>query len=137
MSQEAVQQKYLELQILEQQIQQLQHQAQILQQQHQELLALKEAIQEISKVKENSESLIPLGAGVYIKGEIKDTKNIIMNVGANVTTEKTTKEALDIVEEQITHVQNLLERLSSDLEKTTTSAQQSQMEIQATMASHK
>jgi len=134
MSQEEIQQKYLELQILEQQIGQLQQQAQVLQHQLHELSALKETIGQISQVKENTETLIPLGSGVYVKGEITNTKDLLMNVGANTITEKSAKDSEKIVEEQIAHVQGLLEQLSGDLEQATTTAQKLQSEIQQTMA---
>lgn len=130
MSKEDIQKKYLELQILEQQISQLQQQSQILHQQIQELTFLSESIEGISQIKDNTEILIPLGAGVYAKGELKDNKELIMNVGANTTTIKSVKEARMVIEDQIAQLKNMLDQIASELTRANATGHDLQHEIQ-------
>ncbi|MDP4012785.1 MAG: prefoldin subunit alpha [Candidatus Nanoarchaeia archaeon] len=137
MSKEDLQKKYLELQILEQQLSQLQQQSQILHQQIQELSFLSEAIDGVSKVKKDTEMLIPLGAGVYAKGELKDNKEVIMNVGANTTTVKSTKEARVIIEDQISQLKNMLDQIALELNKANIAGHDLQHEIQQEVAKNK
>lgn len=137
MSEEDIQKKYLELQILEGQIKQLQQQIQMMEQQLFELGSLSESVEEISKIKPKTEMLIPLGAGVYAKGELKDNKDLIMNVGANTTTTKSFSDAKKIIEDQIAQVKGILEQLSNQLEAAAMSGHKIQSELQEAVNSSK
>ncbi len=130
MSEEEIQKKYLELQLIDKQIKQMQHQIQIMEQQLIELNSLSESVEEISKIKLKTEVLVPLGAGVYAKAELKDNKEVIMNVGANVTTTKSVKDSKDIIENQIAQVKAILEQLAIELERAAMSGHRIQGELQ-------
>ena len=71
-----LQQKYLELQTLNQQTQQLHQQSRVLEQQKKELLELSQSLDELDKVKSDSKMYAPLGGGLYVEGVIKNTKKI-------------------------------------------------------------
>ena len=87
-----LQQKYMELQTLNQQIQQLHQQSQVLEQQQSELLKLSQNLDELDKIKPNSKMYAPLGGGLYVEGTITQTKNVLTNVGASVIVSKTIEE---------------------------------------------
>ncbi len=67
----------------------------------------------IEKEKENSEMLVPIGGGSYVKAKLADPDKIIVGMGSGVSVEKTLAQAKV----------DLKERLD-ELEKTMLSAQQ-------------
>jgi len=85
---------------LQQGLKQVQQQLQLLQQQKLELEQMVDTLQELKKTNTPHEILVPLGAGVFIKTNIKDTKTVILNVGSNIAVEKTVEDALALVEKQ-------------------------------------
>ena len=101
MKKEDMTKKYVEFQVLNQQIQQSQQQLQMLSKQVQELKALSENTKEISKTKENSEMYTNLGVGVHLKSQIKDIKHLLVNVGAGIFVQKTPEETIKIVDKQV------------------------------------
>lgn len=103
-----LQQKYLELQALNQQIQQLHQQSAALEQQHKELISLSQQLDELDKVKADSKMYAPLGGGLYVEGIITQTKKVLTNVGAGVMVPKTLEETKQIIEEQIDDLQKVI-----------------------------
>ena len=67
----------------------------------------------IENEKENTELLVPIGGGSYVKAKIADTNKVIIALGAGVSIEKTLQEAKTTLKERL-----------DDLEKTMNSAQQ-------------
>ena len=86
------QKKYLELQILTQQINQLQQYLTTIESNVLELNSLKESINQISKTKKSSEILTPLGKEIFVKTELKENKKVL----EIILTEETLKELDDI-----------------------------------------
>ncbi|MEM4245165.1 MAG: prefoldin subunit alpha [Candidatus Nanoarchaeia archaeon] len=126
-----VNEKYLELQILNQQIRQLQQHIANLENQVMELEVLEDNLEEIKKVKEGGEILVSLGAGIFAKANLKDNKKVIMNVGANTMVKKEIDEAKKIVKDQIDQVKDLIEDITLELEKAAVRVQSTQREIQS------
>ena len=87
--------KYNEYQMLMQQLQQLEQNSEIIEKHVSDLNSLKENLGNVSKVKTNTESLLPIGNGIFLRGELKDSSSVVMNVGAGVLLEKSVKEAID------------------------------------------
>ncbi|HLD15679.1 MAG TPA: prefoldin subunit alpha [Candidatus Nanoarchaeia archaeon] len=127
---EDLQRKYIEFQLFDQQLKQFQQQLQILRQQLNELSNLDEHLNEIDKVKEGSKIMAPLGAGVFVKAEIKDNKNVLMNVGAKTLTAKPINEAKEIVGVQVKELSNVIKEMEEESVKLITKCDELQMEIQ-------
>lgn len=89
-----------QLQELQQGMQQIQEQLQLLLQQKAELEHLTDALQELKKAGAKQDVLVPFGAGIYIKAEIKDSSQVLLNVGAGVTVEKDVDATLTLIEKQ-------------------------------------
>lgn len=71
------------------------------------------ALEGIEKEKENSELLVPIGGGSYIRAKLENPDKVIVNMGAGVSIEKTLQEAKEIIKKRL-----------ENLEKTRTSLQQ-------------
>ncbi len=125
-----VNEKYLELQILNQQIRQLQQQIANLENQAMELEVLEDNLEELKKVKEGTEILVSLGAGIFAKASLKDNKKLIMNVGSNTMVKKEVDEAKKVVTDQIDQMKTLIEDISMELEHAAVRIQETQRDIQ-------
>ena len=126
---EKLQKLYVEFQILNQKIQQLEKQSTALNNQLMELMVTTQSLEDIKKTKEGTEILVPLSSGIYAKAELKDSKNFIVNVGANVTLVKDVDSTKKLIEDQINEVKKLQEELVNQMQEQTTKATSLEQEI--------
>lgn len=110
-----LQQKYMELQLIDQQAKQVQQHLINLNQQLAELKNLEDGLDSIKKVKSGTEIFVPLGSGVFAKAELKDTDKILMNVGANILTSKGIPASKEIVKKQVDEIQGLVSQMEQEL----------------------
>lgn len=92
--------KILQFQLLQQQLQQISEQMEVLNQQNGELELSIEALQELEKVKPGNEFLAPIANGIFVKGELRDTSTLLVNVGADVAVEKNIPAVMELLEKQ-------------------------------------
>ncbi|MBI2582417.1 prefoldin subunit alpha [Candidatus Woesearchaeota archaeon] len=92
--------KYMQLQMLQQQVEQITEYMEKLQMQQKELDTSIEALTELQKIDLNTELLAPVANGIFLKAELKDNQKLVVNVGADVSTEKTIPEVITLLEEQ-------------------------------------
>lgn len=97
----------MRMKFLEQQMMQLD-------QQLQELESVRDSIEEIEKSEEGQDMLIPLGAGVFIEGQVRNCKKVRMNVGAGAVVEKNVQDAKKLVEEQINALENVRAKMTEE-----------------------
>lgn len=64
-----------------------------------------------------TEAFIPLGAGVYVKGELTDTKNLMVAVSSDVTTMKTSAESKAYLEKKKKQLEDNDKMLKQQAEK--------------------
>lgn len=129
MSEKEAQQKYIELQILTNQIKQIQQQISALENQSLALMELKDNLFEVSKVNPGTEILIPMGSSIFLKAELKDNKDIVMGVGSNVTVKKDIVSSQKVIESQINELNLLVSQLEHELEHIAIEAQSKQQEL--------
>ena len=110
-----VQKKYFELQALDQQIKQIEQNIGILEKQLLEIGNLAENIEEIKKMEKNSKMFSPIGPGIYIESELKDTSEILVNIGSNTMVKKKPDEAKKILLQQKEELQKILETIKIEL----------------------
>src|SRR3989344_2380159 len=97
---EEAQEKYMEFRLVQQQLQQLTGHVEQINQQAAELEISINAIKELEKTPLQTEFLAPLANGIFVKGELKNNSNLIVNVGSNVTLERTPKEVIELLHKQ-------------------------------------
>lgn len=100
-----IQQKYLQFKVLQQQQQQLQEYLEALHSQQRELENSINGIKELSEVTLETEVLASIANGIFVKTKLKDNSLLIVNVGANVTVEKSLSEVLTLLEQQAKDLQ--------------------------------
>ncbi len=95
-----------------------------------EIEGAKNALSELSKTEKNAESMIPLGAGVFIKGVVSDTKSAIVSVGAEVAVQKDIPDAKKFLSEQITNVDKAIVNIDQRIMLVDKDAQKISRELQ-------
>lgn len=109
-----INEKYLELQLLDQQLKQINQQITNLDNQLIELQRLNDNLDDIKKTKKNTEILVSIGGGIFTKAELKEHDKVLMNVGANTVVEKDIPSSKGIVTRQIDQIKNIIKQLEQE-----------------------
>lgn len=97
-NQEELQQKYVELQVLRQQIAHYVEQKQALDEKEAEMNATIEALRNLGTVKQGGEMWSSLGSSAFVRSDIKDTEKVMVAIGAGVVAKETAARAIEILE---------------------------------------
>ncbi|MCX6706922.1 MAG: prefoldin subunit alpha [Candidatus Woesearchaeota archaeon] len=125
-----LQSKYVELQLLDQQIKQAQKQIELVENQVTELEAINQSLQEFSTTSAGTEILMPLSGGVFAKAELKDNKNLIVNVGAGTAVTKSVPDTEKLVTNQMNELLKVRDELLFQLQQHVNKAQNIQQELE-------
>ena len=115
-AEENIQNLYMEFQMLNNAIKQLEKQNQVLENQLMELVSTNQSLEDIQKVKEGTEILVPLSSGIYVQAELKDSSNFIVNIGSSIALNKDVNATRKIIEEQISEIGKMRENLAEELQ---------------------
>lgn len=126
----ALQEKYLEYQMIEEQAKKFQEQNEALEKQRSELESLKDAVSEIANTKTGTELFVPMSSGIFIRTEIKDNRQVLMNVGDNVVVPKSVQNAQELIRKQQAEVEGYKEKIQQNLEILTHHLQRIEAELQ-------
>lgn len=127
--QKEIQTKYMELQILGQQIKQIEQQLVNLNQQVTELKTLEDSLGEVKNVKEKTDFYAPLGGGIFLKSKLEDNKKVLMNVGSKIAVSKTIPEAKEIIKKQIEQIEDITKQMEEQMQQATMQSQVLQEEL--------
>jgi len=130
MNEEELQNKYMELQLAEQQFQQLHHQLESLNQQALDLQKLEVNLDDLKKVKKNSKMLSSLGQGIFFESELKNKDELIVNVGANIMVKKSIADSKKLISKQVKEIENIKENVETQLQNLTLHTTNLQEELQ-------
>ena len=83
-----------------------------------EVDALSDTIDDIEG-KESIEAFVPVGAGSFIKGELKSTDEIIVSIGAGLAVKKDADGARKIIAGQKEDLKNSLDKMLANLQQVT------------------
>ena len=131
--QKDLQQKYMELQVLDQQIRQIHQQMQAVEQQAAEIEFINMTLDELSKSKIDSETLVPLSSGIFVKAQLRDNKIVHVNVGGNTVVEKSIPDTKAMLDRQIIELRKMQEELTKQVAEANKKAEQKQLELQSLM----
>jgi prefoldin alpha subunit len=127
--QKEIQKKYIEYQVMEQQIKQLQQQLEKMEMQTKEIEAVEQSLSDISKAKDGDEILVPVSGGVFFKASVKDCKNFLVNVGHNVVVEKGLEGTKHLVHSQSEEIDKYKEQVTTQLAMNLEQHQQMENEL--------
>jgi prefoldin alpha subunit len=96
-----------------QQLESIDMQLQYLQSTLAEYQRAKITVEQLHAMDENAELLIPVGAGTFVNGSLKNASNVLIGVGAGIVIEKPVDEAVVKLEERMKRIQENLEKMMS------------------------
>ena len=99
-SEEEIKEKYMEFQTIQQHLQQITEHIEQMNQQALELEIYINAIQELEKTPVHNEFMAPIANGIFVKGELQGNSKLVINVGSNVTVERTPTEVIHLLVQQ-------------------------------------
>jgi len=111
---EETQKRYIEFQMMEQQIKQLQQQLMAVNQQIMELKRVDDDLSEFENVKKDSKMFFSLGPGIFAEGTIAN-KDLLLNIGSNVMIKKPILDTKKIVALQIDELEGIVHKIQDDL----------------------
>ena len=95
---------YMEVKALDEQIKNMNAHLENIDEQIAELNSNKIVLNKFSDLKRDDELKVPLTSGIYINTVLKDTKKLLVNVGAGITVEKTPEQVIKILDSQLTEL---------------------------------
>ncbi|MDP2906543.1 MAG: prefoldin subunit alpha [Nanoarchaeota archaeon] len=128
--QKELNEKYFELQILEQQLKQVNQQLLGMDNQLLELQRIKENLDDIAHTKKDTEMLVALGGGVFSKAELKDSSKVLMNVGSNIVVEKDIASSKVVVDHQMGQITEVIKQLEQEFQILAMNSQVLQQDLQ-------
>ena len=124
-----LQKKYVELQLLNEQIKKIHEQFIFLQQQLNELSNLELTVTDMKEVKKDSEIFSPLGSGIFVNSKLTNTATVLVNIGAGILVEKNLQEAVNLINFQAKNVHESIESIKTELTKAVNYSQNLESEI--------
>ena len=112
MSEEKAQQLMQQMQMLETYFADLSHREGTLYSVLREATAAIQSIKSLSQ-KSDSEALVPVGMGTFVKTKISSNDNIVLNIGSGVSLEKDHTSAINYLEARIKEIQVAIQDTSA------------------------
>ena len=112
-----LQQKFIALQVLHQQMQQIQQQVQAIEQQVAEVEQVQQSLEELSQVKTGTEALVPMSSGIFVKTKLEDTSKVQMNVGGGTVVDKSIPDAKKMLADQVIEMRSVQKEITKNLEE--------------------
>lgn len=125
-----VQEMYMEFKMIDQHIRQLQSQLEMITHQLIELNATNNSLNEFNKLSAGKDMFVPLSSGIFVKASIKDTSELLVNVGANVAVKKDVASTKKLIEKQMEEIKKIQKQMINDLEKMTSHAAKLERQLQ-------
>jgi len=124
------QEMYMEYQVLDQRIKQLQKQLELIMQQIMEANSTSRSLEDFKGIKKGTEILVPLTSGIFARASLKDSSELLVNVGAGTVVAKDISSAKKLISGQVEEMQKVQQKMSDDLEKMMEKAGQLETELQ-------
>ena len=131
------QELYMQFQMLDQHIKQLQRQLEAVTSQLVELSMTGSSLDEFKSLSAGKEIFVPLSSGIFAKASIKDTSELLVNVGANVAVKKDVASTKSLIQSQMEEVKKIQKQMIDDLEKMTSHAAHLEMQLQNMVSADK
>ena len=123
-------QALMEYQMIEQHTKQLQQHLEMAQQQIMEIAMTLNSLDEFKSIKAGKEIFVPINSGIFAKATIKDTSELLVNVGSGVVVLKDVDGAKKLISGQLEEVKKAQKQIIDQLEQLAYRASQIEEKIQ-------
>lgn len=128
-----VQEKYIELHTLAEQSKQAQERVEKIEQQHLELLQVIQDIEDMKDVPADTEILVPLHNGIFVKAKMEDASTLHVNVGQGTIVEKSHDEVNAVLLQQAAEIKKFQVELQASLQEMLARAQMLEKDLQSAL----
>lgn len=111
-----VQEKVMEYQYLQQELNTLNEYRENLLRNIEELKTVMDSIKEMEKSGKDK-ILFPFGGGVFAYGEIDDNSYLLINVGSGIYVKRSLKEANDIIKKRVASLEKVIDEIEDRIKK--------------------
>lgn len=125
---EEMREKAIQFELLKQQVEAIEKQIAELEAKTSELTMVQHSINEI-KGQRGKEILVPMGSGVFMKGNLASDSEMLVELGANVVAGKSAKETVAIIQKQLKEIDRVKDQMREDLFKFIAQMEQLEPEI--------
>ena len=116
-NEDQLRERFMQFQMLQKQMEQINEQVELIQRQREEVMESIYALGGLGQVKENTEIFAPIATGVFVKASFKDTKNLLINVGADTAVERSVTDVIGLLEQQEKGLQEKMRQAGAILEQ--------------------
>ncbi len=124
-----VQEKYLELQLLQRQLQAVHQQIEALEGQANEMDIVHAVLDDFSRSKKGSDMFVTLTPGLFVKAKLEENENVVLNVGGGAMVQKSIPQAKEIVVNQGSELRKLQEELAEQMKSLQERGEKTQEEL--------
>ena len=132
MSEEQAQQLMYQMQMLENYFTELSRKEESLYGMVREATSAIESIKSLNE-KSESETLVPIGLGTYVKAKISSNDKVILNIGAGVAMEKNKDSAINFLEARLKEVEVALKDANAQKQEVAARLEQGKQEMNKLM----
>ena len=113
MNEKEMQEKVFLYQLLQKHLESLSQNAVMLERRYEEIESTRAALEDIEKLKEKNEILVPLGSGFFTYGKVTDSGKIMAEIGGGVFMDKDPQSGQQVLEER----KQEIEKLAGDMQR--------------------
>ena len=115
MEKEELERKILEFNLIDTKIKELDQNLALLEKQITELQTCQISLDELKNAKKDTEMLSPLGSGIFTKTKLLDNSNVIIDIGAKILCKKNLDDAKKIVQNKLDQALEIREKLINEI----------------------
>ena len=112
-----LQTKYIQLQLMKQQVSAFVEEKNLIDEKMSELVSAVNALNKLKDVEKGGEMWSPVGGSVFVRSDIKDVEQVLVSVGAGVALKKQRAEAIDILQSRLEELAKLDRNIVAELKK--------------------
>lgn len=126
-----IQKKYIQAQLLKQQINAMIEQKNAIDERITELKITEDALNKLVDVKKGEEIWSSIGSGAFVRSDIKDNDNVLIGVGAGIVLKKDRGRASAILEERVNEMKKVDLEIMEEVTNYARQIEQLESEIQS------
>ncbi len=117
MAEKELQRKYMQLQVLRQQMATMLEEKVLLDEKINEVSMTIDALKKLGGVKDGEEMWSSLGSGAFVRADIKDTEKVIVGIGAGAFAKKTAADAAETLQARLEELKQLDSQFTAEINK--------------------
>ncbi len=132
----SVQEKIMQYQELQQNLQMLEQYKQGVLSVLQEISSTQETLKELQKAKNDDEVLFPIGSGILVPGKLNNSKEALTSIGGKTLVMKTLEESNNFLQKRRGEQEEILVNLDKQIQEHYSAVQKTMTEIQELQKKH-